>query len=171
MGALRLNGSMIVNNKISVLRSATRSSIKTSLALHQLPACCPLTQPVNRTKHVREPYRFHAKFRLVRAPAPRATLIKLLPPRAHLVKVPEWQPGQARIMRMPYDDNLEVRGVLKGYLGSESANSAGQDRAETTAQAETGGQWDAFHPHGRRYTLGRVPGSGRFFTSGYRILP
>lgn len=39
-------------------------------------------------------------------------------PRAHLVRAPEWQPGQARIMRMPYD--MEVQGVLKGSLSDEA---------------------------------------------------
>jgi hypothetical protein len=29
-------------------------------------------------------------------------------------------PGQARIMHMPYDISMEVRGVLKGYLSDEA---------------------------------------------------
>jgi hypothetical protein len=41
-------------------------------------------------------------------------------PRAQLVRLPEWRPGQARIMRMPYDESFEVRGVFRGYLASES---------------------------------------------------
>jgi len=43
--------------------------------------------------------------------APRATLVKLLSPRAQLVRLPEWRVGETRPVMMPY--NLEV---LTSYL-------------------------------------------------------
>jgi hypothetical protein len=44
--------------------------------------------------------------------------VKLPPPRAALVRLPEWQPGTSRLLYMPY--RLEVVGLLKGTLASES---------------------------------------------------
>jgi hypothetical protein len=49
--------------------------------------------------------------------APRAVLVKLPPPRAELVRLPEWRIGEERPVMMPY--NLEVRATYKGRLGSE----------------------------------------------------
>jgi hypothetical protein len=78
-------------------------------------------------------------------PALKATLVKLPPPRATLVRAPKGPSPRAELagdhplnelgvwqflMRMPYDESIEVHGVLKGRLGSEeflpqSGNSIG----------------------------------------------
>src|SRR5262249_17853919 len=50
--------------------------------------------------------------------APRAALVKLPPPRAQLISLPEWKVGETRPLTMPY--NLEVLATYKGQLGSES---------------------------------------------------
>ena len=49
--------------------------------------------------------------------ASRAELIKLPPPRAQLVRLPEWRIGEQRPVMMPY--NLEVLATYRGRLGSE----------------------------------------------------
>jgi hypothetical protein len=48
--------------------------------------------------------------------APRATLVKLPPPRAVLVRLPQWHIGQERPVMMPY--GLEIEARLKGKLPS-----------------------------------------------------
>jgi hypothetical protein len=48
--------------------------------------------------------------------APRATLVKLPPPRAVLVHLPQWRIGEERPVMMPY--GVEVTAVLKGKLPS-----------------------------------------------------
>jgi hypothetical protein len=45
-------------------------------------------------------------------------LIKLPPPRAQLVRLPEWRIGEQRPVMMPY--NLEVLATYRGRLGSEN---------------------------------------------------
>jgi hypothetical protein len=50
------------------------------------------------------------------AVAPRATLLKLPPPRAVLVRLPQWRIGGERLVMMPY--GLEVVARLKGRLPS-----------------------------------------------------
>ena len=49
--------------------------------------------------------------------APRATLVKLPPPRAQLIRLPEWRVGEERQLLMPY--GLKVLGRLKGCLAAE----------------------------------------------------
>ena len=49
--------------------------------------------------------------------APRATLVKLPPPRAQLVRLPEWKFGEERQLIMPY--GLKVLGRYKGRLDAE----------------------------------------------------
>jgi hypothetical protein len=46
--------------------------------------------------------------------APRAALVKLPPPRAQLIRLPEWRIGEERCVMMPY--GLEVAARLKGKL-------------------------------------------------------
>jgi hypothetical protein len=89
----------------------------------------PAVQPTPSTPASRPPVE---QTRLVQRPAARATLVRLPPPRAQLVRAPEWQLGQARIMRMPYDMNMEVRGVLKGYLAEVSLLPRGGNRIGDT---------------------------------------
>jgi len=60
--------------------------------------------------------------------APQATLVKLPPPRALLVRLPQWHIGEERPVMMPY--GLEVAARLKGRLPSTdelpmSANAIG----------------------------------------------
>ena len=50
------------------------------------------------------------------ATAPRGTLVKLPPPRAVLVRLPQWHIGEQRPVMMPY--GLEVAALLKGKLPS-----------------------------------------------------
>jgi hypothetical protein len=50
------------------------------------------------------------------ATAPQATLVKLPPPRALLVRLPQWHIGEVRPVMMPY--GLEVEARLKGRLPS-----------------------------------------------------
>jgi hypothetical protein len=50
------------------------------------------------------------------ATAPRGTLVKLPPPRAVLVRLPQWHTGEERPVMMPY--GLEVEARLKGRLPS-----------------------------------------------------
>jgi hypothetical protein len=55
------------------------------------------------------------KSELAAAPyAPRATLVKLPPLRAVLVRLPQWRIGEERPVMMPY--GLEVAALLKGKL-------------------------------------------------------
>ena len=49
-------------------------------------------------------------------PAPPATLVQLPPPKAQLVRVPEWHLGTSRLLRLSDVESIEVRGVLKGRL-------------------------------------------------------
>src|SRR5215469_11672878 len=49
--------------------------------------------------------------------APRAVLVKLPPPRAELVRLPEWRLGEERQLLMP--SGLKVLGRYKGRLFSE----------------------------------------------------
>jgi hypothetical protein len=50
--------------------------------------------------------------------APRAMLVKLSPPRAQLVRLPDWNVGETRPVMMPY--NIEVLARYKGRLTSEA---------------------------------------------------
>jgi hypothetical protein len=50
------------------------------------------------------------------AVAPRAELLRLPPPKAQLVRLPEWRVGEERPVMMPY--GLEVTARLKGKLTS-----------------------------------------------------
>ena len=49
--------------------------------------------------------------------APRTAPVKLPPPKAQLVRLPEWRVGETRPVTMPY--NLEVLATLKGRLDAE----------------------------------------------------
>jgi hypothetical protein len=51
------------------------------------------------------------------ATAPRAALVKLPPPRARLISLPEWKPGETRSVMMLY--NLEVLATYRGQLQSQ----------------------------------------------------
>jgi hypothetical protein len=60
-------------------------------------------------------------------------------PRAQLVRLPE---GAALLMRMPYDESFEVRGVFRGYLSSEGLlPQSGNAIGDTWVVGNT--PWDA----------------------------
>ena len=89
-------------------RASTQIAVPTPPTIDQ--------KPVPRSELASAPY------------APRATLIKLPPPRAVLVRLPQWRIGEERPMMMPY--GLEVSALLKGRLPSTdmlpmSGNSIG----------------------------------------------
>ena len=72
--------------------------------------------------------------------APRATLVKLPPPKAQLVRLPEWRVGETRPVMMPY--NFEVLATYKGRLGSESMlPSSGNALGDTWIVGETPWVW------------------------------
>ena len=83
-------------------------------ALHDKPATrpsmlvqAPSVQPAPAVEHVVEQPLL----------APRAQLLKLPPPRATLVALPEWHVGETRRLLMPY--GLEVVGRLRGHSEDE----------------------------------------------------
>jgi hypothetical protein len=81
------------------------------------PRLCSLPQHLRSQPASRQLNR-PEQTRLVQKLAPRATLVKPPPPRAQLIRAPEWQPGTSRLLYMPY--RTEVVGQLKGRLSDET---------------------------------------------------
>jgi hypothetical protein len=72
--------------------------------------------------------------------APRATLVKLPPPRAQLISLPEWKPGETRPVMMPY--NLEVLATYRGQLQSQDMlPSSGNQLGDTWVVGDTPWVW------------------------------
>ena len=85
-----------------------------ALMRYQAPTVTPTVQPTaspQSTPALVQPIQPH-----VSAP-PRAQLLKLPPPRATLVALPEWHVGEQRRLLMPY--GLEVVGRLRGHSEDE----------------------------------------------------
>ena len=72
--------------------------------------------------------------------APRAVLVKLPPPRAQLVRLPEWKVGETRPVLMPY--NLEVLATYRGRLQSQDMlPSIGNQLGDTWVVGDTPWVW------------------------------
>jgi hypothetical protein len=76
------------------------------------------------------------------ATAPQATLVKLPPPRAILVRLPQWHIGEVRPVKMPY--GLEVEARLKGRLPSTDVlPMTGNSIGDTWAVGDSAWVWVA----------------------------
>jgi hypothetical protein len=74
--------------------------------------------------------------------APQATLVKLPPPRAILVRLPQWHIGEVRPVKMPY--GLEVEARLKGRLPSTDVlPMSGNSIGDTWAVGDSAWVWVA----------------------------
>jgi hypothetical protein len=72
--------------------------------------------------------------------APRAVLVKLPPPKAHLVRLPECKVGERRPVMMPY--NVEVLATYKGQLAAEwMLPSSGNAQGDTWVVGDTPWVW------------------------------
>jgi hypothetical protein len=76
------------------------------------------------------------------ATAPQATLVKLPPPRAILVRLPQWHIGEVRPVKMPY--GLEVEARLRGRLPSTDVlPMSGNSIGDTWAVGDSAWVWVA----------------------------
>jgi hypothetical protein len=89
-------------------REVEQKAAKALEALKSSPSPAPVVQP--------KPASTPAG--VVPVQAPRAMLVKLPLPRAQLVKLPERKIDEARLLLMPYGQ--QVVGTLRGFLGSEA---------------------------------------------------
>jgi hypothetical protein len=72
--------------------------------------------------------------------APRATLVKWAPPRAILVRLPQWRIGEERPVMMPY--GLQVAALLKGRLPStEMLPTSGNALGDTWVIGDSAWVW------------------------------
>ena len=77
---------------------------------------------------------------LSRSKAPRATLVKLPPPGAQLVRLQEWRIGEQRPVTLPY--NVEVLTTYKGRLPAEwMLPASGNQLGDTWVVGETPWVW------------------------------
>jgi hypothetical protein len=86
-------------------------------AISQSPAPQPTLTPGPTVNPWRAQLATHPEQFSYANAAPRAVLVKLPPPKAQLVRVPEWKVGEERELLMPY--GIKVTGRLKGQLAGE----------------------------------------------------
>jgi hypothetical protein len=106
---------VVVGGTIATWRQEQNTE-RTNKAISQPLAPQPTPTPVPTPEL--SPYRdWQSYLAAQQQRAPRAALVKLPPPRAHLISLPEWKAGETRPVTMPY--NLEMLAIYKGRLPSE----------------------------------------------------
>jgi hypothetical protein len=102
----------VASARYSRERAKTNKAISQPLAPQSTPAPGPsVSRPESSARAPEE--LFHPA-----TTAPRAVLVKLPPPRAELVRIPEWRIGETRSVMMPY--GLVASATYRGRLGAET---------------------------------------------------
>jgi len=108
---------LIGGTAITLWRQRDAERAKTNKAISQPLAPQPTPTPGPTVYPWREYIAQHPEQFPYANGAPRAALVKLPPPRAQLIRLPEWRVGEERQLLMPY--GLKVLGRLKGCLAAE----------------------------------------------------